>query len=474
MNLTQEQINQFKQAINAKNYYFVYRFFMADLGKVIRDENGLLYIYNINHYELLEEQTIKYALFNFIVSTEVNCPEKIRTRIIDEITEIIIGSPEYPKVIMNNEENYLFFKNGSFNLDALEFKEPDNKLYNTFYIDIDFDWSKKECPNMEKFMGQVFIDEKGNPDQKQIAKEYMKLGYFLYPLHKMEKIFIYIGGTLNGKSVYFEIIQNFFPKQFISFLPLEDIIAGGLERTELLSSYLNIAQEFEADYFKSMEFKKVISGQEITIKRKFKQAITIKPKAKLIVALNDYPEFTDKSKAITRRLDITEMNAKFVEEEEYSNYKNAQSQKIFLAKEKDNIIREILPEKSAILNHLISGLLELKKRGWAMPVLESNKLALQEFEENNNPLAGFLLGRYEFCEESEKMISPSYIYDDCEHAGIEIKGESRRSKEMHLAKTIRQNFNTKSYPVRRGLSVERLYPLTLKQTYVDLSKEEIL
>ena len=267
MNLTQEQINQFKQAINAKNYYFVYRFFMADLGKVIRDENGLLYIYNINHYELLEEQTIKYALFNFIVSTEVNCPEKIRTRIIDEITEIIIGSPEYPKVIMNNEENYLFFKNGSFNLDALEFKEPDNKLYNTFYIDIDFDWSKKECPNMEKFMGQVFIDEKGNPDQKQIAKEYMKLGYFLYPLHKMEKIFIYIGGTLNGKSVYFEIIQNFFPKQFISFLPLEDIIAGGLERTELLSSYLNIAQEFEADYFKSMEFKKVISGQEITIKR---------------------------------------------------------------------------------------------------------------------------------------------------------------------------------------------------------------
>ena len=373
-------------------------------------------------------------------------------------------------MVLDNYEDILFFKNGNLSLTTNVFTPPNNKLYNTSYINCDYLPNILQCPHFNEFLGQIFLGENGDPDNDQIAKEWMKLGYLLYPKTKMEKIFIYIGGAANGKSVYFDFISTLFPAQFVSYTSIEDIISGGMERTSLLNARINIGQEFESDYLKTAEFKKVISGQTIEIKRKYQKAIPIVPKFKFIIALNEFPKFTDKSKAITRRLDIVEMNAQFVPLEEYQELKNPLLQKTFPQKDREIILKSFENEKEAIVNWAISGLLALKQLNWQLPITKLNEQILTEFQENNNPITVFLKERYEVCDDKIKHINWERVLQDCTESGIIIEGETRRAKQMKIAQEIKRAFNIKSYKNR----IEHFYPLTIKQTYIDILQQKIV
>lgn len=474
MNLTQEQIVQFKKAIDDKNYYFVYRLFIPQFGKIVRSEdNKLLYVYNKCNYELLEESAIRDAMWEFLVKPEIDCPEKIRIRVLDEVVKIILDSPEYSKVKMDSYEDYLFFKNGALNFVTGEFITETSGLFNTSYINCDYKPETLECPYFDEFLGQIFLGD-NEPDKNQINKEWMKLGYWLYPQHKMEKIFIYVGtSAANGKSVYFDFIASLFQKEFVSFTSLNAITkSNSLERTSLINARLNIGQEFETDYLQSAELKKAISGQELEINRKYLEPINISPQFKILVALNKMPEFSDKTYAITRRLDITEMNARFVPLEEYQKLKNPLIQKTFLMKEKKDILASFEEEKSAIANKAIKALKELRELKWQLPVSESNIEILEEFTASNSPIMAFLQERYEPCDELIKQVGWERVLSDMTEAEINVAGETLRQRQMKIAQEIKKAFNVKSKLVRNGGNVGRKYPLTIKPEYCEMMAQK--
>ena len=109
-----------------------------------------------------------------------------------------------------------------------------------------------------------------------------------------------LGYGHNGKTVLLDIVRSLL-RGYVSELRLADL--GHAYRPALLQNRLvNITAEGESsEYVDDVAIKSLISGEDMTIERKYCDPVSIKPYAKLIVAANSMPRTKDKSYGYFRR-----------------------------------------------------------------------------------------------------------------------------------------------------------------------------
>ena len=118
-----------------------------------------------------------------------------------------------------------------------------------------------------------------------------------------------LGEKKNGKSTFLEMLKNVIGRDNCSALDLKEI--GDRFRTaQIFGKLVNIGDDIDSQYIENVgTFKKVVSGNGITIENKGQDPIEIEPYCKFIFSANDIPRMKDRSGAVLDRLIFIPFNA---------------------------------------------------------------------------------------------------------------------------------------------------------------------
>ena len=246
------------------------------------------------------------------------------------------------------------------------------------------------------------------------------LGYLLINDCRYQKAFILLGQGSNGKSIFLKMITQFLGNVNVSSLALEELDER-FKTAELIGKMSNIGDDISNELISNSSiFKKVVTGDRITVEKKGMDPTQFNNKAKLIFSANSLPPISDKSYGLMRRLIIIPFKAKFSK------------------KDKDfdpNILEKITTPnaKSYLLNLALKGVKRLiKNNGFTEPDVTTE--VLKDYETDNNNVLQWL--------ENEPTIL------------------NRPSKEVYQNYTLYcANMNTVPYKVRKfNTEVKNRFP----------------
>ena len=197
------------------------------------------------------------------------------------------------------------------------------------------------------------------------------LGYILIGDCRFQKSFVLLGEGANGKSVFLDMIVNWLGSDNCSSLALEDL-SDRFRPSQLVGKMVNIGDDSGADLLKNTAiFKKLVTGDPITLEFKHGQPFSYNNTAKMIFSANNLPPSSDKSNGFMRRMTIIPFNAKFLPgKDEYDPL----------------ISKKVCSEeaKSYILNIAIKAAKRLiKNKQFSIPDVVTEELNKYELANNN-------------------------------------------------------------------------------------------
>jgi putative DNA primase/helicase len=228
---------------------------------------------------------------------------------------------------------------------------------------------------------ETFISTVTDFDEKRISFLQEFAGYILYPDNRIHKCAALVGEGANGKSVYFNALAGVFGKENVSRITVANL-SQDFQAINLLGALLNISSENKTDFYGAEEtFKQVVSGDDISACYKGKDYITFKPRAKMILSLNNMPRSSDKSNGLTRRFAFVKFPLTFVEEPKKPNERPLD--RTLEAKFAENA------NLSGILNWVLEGYVMVRRCGYLTETREHIE-QLDAFKEDSDPVIVFV------------------------------------------------------------------------------------
>ena len=265
-----------------------------------------------------------------------------------------------------NATELLNLKNGMFDLNTLELTEHSPKYKSTIQLPVNYNPSA-QCPKWYETLRGIFPTD---IDKADMVQEFY--GLCLTKEQKFEKALFLLGEGANGKSTILHIIQQILGKRNYSSVPLE-LFNNPHYTANFYNRLANISIETNAksSVYDSL-MKAVISGDTISADFKYQNVIQFNPFCKLIFALNQMPQVSDKTDAFYRRLIIIKMNRQFAEEEQNKNLKF-----------------ELEAEMDGIFAWMLEGLKRLRTRGY-FEISGAIKTEVEQYRKENNNVITFV------------------------------------------------------------------------------------
>lgn len=213
-----------------------------------------------------------------------------------------------------------------------------------------------------------------DPEVRALLEE--MVGYCLYRRNELGKAFILIGDKSNGKSTFLHVVKNMLGDANIASLDLKEL-GDRFKTAELFGKLANIGDDIGDEFIANASvFRKLVTGERVNVERKGQDPFEFNNYSKFLFSANVIPRMKDKTGAVQRRLVIVPFDAKFTP--------NDPDFRPF--------IKDELCEQSSMEYLIILGLAALKR------VLMNNRFTtsqrvqgqLDEYEENNNPIIGFI------------------------------------------------------------------------------------
>lgn len=238
--------------------------------------------------------------------------------------------------IWDANPDYLVCKNGALYIPDVELKPHSSLMYATSGVDYNYN-PFAESPNWEIFLKSI------DPNIIYFLQEFA--GYSL-TIDTSYEIAVWLHGSPGGgKSTFLGGLQAMLGDR-AGLLGLGDIERSQFALGSLPGKTLVVATEQPNSYIKSSHIiNALISGEPITVERKFKDPYDIYPRAKLCWAMNELPRVSDPNSGLFRRVKVIEFPS------------------IPKENRNPNIKKGITNEGAGILNWAIEGLFRLKERG---------------------------------------------------------------------------------------------------------------
>lgn len=268
-----------------------------------------------------------------------------------------------------SDANYIAFRNGVYNIDTGELLSfsPDMVILNK----IDWNYNPDAYnPDIDKTLTRLSC---GDQAIKALLCE--AIGYCFYRRNELRKAFILTGEKQNGKSTYLSLIASLLGQSNITSLDLAEL-GQRFKAAELFGKLANIGDDIGDDFISNPAiFKKVVSGDPVNVERKGENPFDLKNYSKFLFSANNIPRIKDKSGAVISRLVIIPFNARFTKDDP----------------DFDPYIKYKLRTESAMEYLILLGLDGLKRvlTRYTFTESDSAEKALQEYEENNNPILLF-------------------------------------------------------------------------------------
>lgn len=213
-----------------------------------------------------------------------------------------------------------------------------------------------------------------DPEVRALLEE--MVGYCLYRRNELGKAFILIGDKSNGKSTFLHVVKNLLGDQNIASLDLKEL-GDRFKTAELFGKLANIGDDIGDEFIANASvFKKLVTGDRVNVERKGQDPFEFNNYSKFLFSANNIPRIKDKTGAVQRRLVIVPFDAKFTP--------NDADFRPFI---KDELCEQGSMEYLALL-----GLQGLKRVLGNAQFTTSSRVQgqLDEYEENNNPIIGFI------------------------------------------------------------------------------------
>lgn len=310
----------------------------------------------------------------------ISDPEKIETDMIETIpilkqtqrNEVM----KYMRLIADELEpsdaRYIGFRNGVLDVvtNTMQSYSPETVLTNM----IPWDY----VPDAYDELTDKTLNKLACGDETIRALLEECVGYCFYRRNELGKAFILTGDKANGKSTFLEMVKNVLGERNISALDLKEL--GDRFNTAMLYGKLaNIGDDIGDDFLQGSQvamFKKIATGNRIKAEYKGQTPFEFNPYVKMLFSANDIPRMRDKTGAVLRRLVIIPFNNVFSKDD--PDY--------------DPWIVYKLKTQNAVEYLIRVGIEGLRRVLTSNSFTESSAVQEQvaEYEEENNPLVGFL------------------------------------------------------------------------------------
>lgn len=266
--------------------------------------------------------------------------------------------------------NVIAFSNGLYNIKDGSFKDFTPEIVITNKIP----WPYNPAAHsdlLDHTLNRLACDD---AEVRALLEE--MVGYCLYRRNELGKAFILIGDKSNGKSTFLHVVKNMLGNQNIASLDLKEL-GDRFKTAELFGKLANIGDDIGDEFIANASvFKKLVTGDRVNVERKGQDPFEFNNYAKFLFSANNIPRMKDKTGAVQRRLVIVPFDAKFSP--------NDPDFRPF--------IKDELCEQESMEYLILLGLNALKTVLNNARFTTSSRVQgqLDEYEENNNPIIGFI------------------------------------------------------------------------------------
>jgi putative DNA primase/helicase len=373
------------------------------------DSSDTFYYYHdeLGYFKMLQRKELSKEVYMFLcLNMAKNISDSMVQDFIKQIKYRVYRTMEIadaPYIAMQKKK--------LLDIQTFEIIDADNIIPSFSYIDVDPDvlanFNGNAPPLFDKFLSEVLVTKSlaHDTDMRLLIQE--MIGYYLLPTLEAHATFFLVGCGQNGKSVLLNVMRKMIGEEFIEAMSIEKLTTNDFAASSLIGKKINICLEEESSYVKSDKFKAMVSGDPISVERKYGDSFMWTPTVKYVFATNEMPTFSGLNYGLVRRIKIIPFNRLISEER------------------KDTKLTEKLSaELSGILAWSIAGAKRLVDNGFKFTACEQSDLKIGEFKENISAAILFFNERYEVC--PGFFTSNEEVYDEYV-AWCERRGKKRQS-----------------------------------------------
>lgn len=286
------------------------------------------------------------------------------------------------------------------------------------------------CDTLDEMLLKVFDNS-----SEQIELFNQMLGYLMMNHVNYQKCFFMIGLPSSGKSTVINMIILFCGKNNVSSIDL-----NAFNKRFAISEIVNKTANIVADRQKykietSGIFKSLVTGDGITVERKYQQSFTYYNTTKLIFGMNHYPDFSNDFDGVERRVICIPCNHVFKKTDADYN---------------PNIEKDLSTDlcMSALLNKAIQGYISLIKNKGFITTKEADA-ATKEFEKENDNVLRWIEENPDVLDrlESEPIkLNFKGLYPEYQAFCINTGDEAKAQKDF--SRTICNKYGYETYQKR--------------------------
>ncbi len=342
-------------------------------------------------------------------------------------------------------EEMLATKCGLVHLPSLtssaEFKLPATPRYFSHTaLDYDFDI---DAPAPKRWL--TFLQELWPDDPESIATLQEWFGYLLTSDTSQQKILVMVGPTRGGKGVTVRILTELLGKANIAAPTLASFETNfGLG--PLLHASVGIIADARlsnrVDQSKIVERLLSISGEDpLTVDRKYREPVTGKIPARLMILSNELPRLAESSGALSARMIVLQLTQSW------------------LGKEDPGLTAKLLPELPGILLWAVAGYQRLQSRGHFIQP-ESGRELVEDMADLSSPVGKFVRDRCEIA--PGQQVSVDDVFEawkewckenNREHAGTKLTFCRDLRAAVPNLKTVQHRETTRRVRYYEGLGL---------------------
>ncbi len=390
-----------------------------------------IYMFNGIVYELLDNETLDRLILKELREpiAEIGRPE-----IISAIRAFV---KKEPKLVIDDptiDPNYIVFRNGRLDIRTMEFADNDPLVFQTSYLNFNYDRYNTHCPNFEKYLESV---SGGDPDIKELMLQ--THGYIASCSMDAKSFFLFIGEGDTGKSLTIGLDTMFFPNDFVSTIELQ-ALGDKFSTGNLANVRLNVGGDLPNKPLTPDVVKHVkgITGNDMmTAEKKFVQPFSFKPTCKLVFATNHPLVLQQRDDQFCERLVVIPFDNKIPKD-----------------RQDHDLLNKLRDELPAIFNMILKAFLRLRNNNFefkkvvnlsnyvAIPLSESGSVSHLE-----EAVDDFVSIHYEITGDSDDFVSIKQLY--AEFNAYYLQHYNLNTNQDKFSKAFRQLFDkseTNGYP----------------------------
>jgi putative DNA primase/helicase len=307
--------------------------------------------------------------------------------------------------LIEDEHFPIRFRNG-WTLDGTEII-PVESDFTPFNLDVDYDESAYD-ESVDQFLDFLTMNRK---DLRNVIEE--MFGHILMTHSFPHKAFFFAGESgSNGKSTLLEMLNSFIG-DLGNTLSLEEFNES-FHIATLDGKLVNIGDDIDAAYLeRSKNFKTLVSGNTISVRRLYGEPFKLKNKATLIFTCNEMPTFKDKSGGVARRMVVIPCDNKVTKPDPLIDEKLSSNQ-----------------AKSYLLNLAIAGMARIQNQG-GISQSATIEMATQKYLAENDSVLSFLMDNNIDGKSVETVYMQYTIY--CEEVGLKSVSKISMGRRINSA-----------------------------------------